>query len=243
MKNYTKVEVSEPTTYVDGKGFVDLGLPSGTLWCTTNEMAHVPEEKGIYGNSGVLEIGVVPPDLLIRGRFYYNQIPGTRDLPTHEEFQELLDECLWTLGTLNNKIGFQVKGPNGNSIFLPIEDTTVQSNNLDDTVYAGSTVGIDISEEELKKCNNSIDAHSALMSTAPDCLIIYRDSPDSDSIIRDLFLYGTGSGKFLLRTVIPRNRKIKRDKFENGEILEFVPRNPKAAIQTKKRHLGYWDGD
>ena len=243
MTNYTEVKVSEPTTYVDDKGFVDLGLPSGTLWCTTNELADVPEEKGIYGNSGVLEIGVVPPDFYIRGRFYYNQIPGTRDLPNHEEFQELLDECIWTLGTLNNKIGYQVKGTNGNSIFLPIEDTTVQSNNLEDTIYAGSTVGVDLSEEDLKKCNHSIDAHTALMSAAPDCLIIYQDSPDSDSIIRDLFLCGTGSGNFLLRTVIPRNRKIKRDKFENGEIPEFVHRNPKAAIQTKKRHLGYWDGD
>lgn len=55
-----------------------------------------------------------------------------------------------------------------------------------------------------------------------------------NSIVRDLFLYGTGAGNFLLRTVIPQNRKIKRDKFENGEIPEFVHRNPKAAIQTKR---------
>ena len=40
-------------------------------------------------------------------------------MPTREEMQELVDECDWTWDTLNGVDGYTVKGPNGNSIFLP----------------------------------------------------------------------------------------------------------------------------
>ena len=39
---------SQPTGYVGGYGYVDLGLPSGTLWAYTNIGASVPEEYGNY---------------------------------------------------------------------------------------------------------------------------------------------------------------------------------------------------
>ena len=40
-------------------------------------------------------------------------------LPTKEEFQELIDKCQWEWTRINYHWGYNVTGPNGNSIFLP----------------------------------------------------------------------------------------------------------------------------
>ena len=40
-------------------------------------------------------------------------------MPTIDEIKELLDNCTWTWTTQDGKNGYQVDGPNGNSIFLP----------------------------------------------------------------------------------------------------------------------------
>ena len=42
------LSVSEPTGYENGYGYVDLGLPSGTLWATMNVGAESPEGYGNY---------------------------------------------------------------------------------------------------------------------------------------------------------------------------------------------------
>ena len=39
---------SQPTGYIDGYAYVDLGLPSGTLWAYTNIGANTPEDYGNY---------------------------------------------------------------------------------------------------------------------------------------------------------------------------------------------------
>ena len=44
---------------------------------------------------------------------------GSWRMPTAEEQQELIDECTWTWTTLNDVNGYNVEGPNGNSIFFP----------------------------------------------------------------------------------------------------------------------------
>ena len=40
-------------------------------------------------------------------------------MPTSDEIMELLDNCTWTWTTQDGINGYEVKGPNGNSIFLP----------------------------------------------------------------------------------------------------------------------------
>ncbi len=40
--------------------------------------------------------------------------------PTLDEYNELLTECTWTVTYCNNVRGYEVKGKNGNSIFLPM---------------------------------------------------------------------------------------------------------------------------
>ena len=70
--------------------WVDLGLPSGTLWKSTNE------KGGYYTyNEAVSQFG--------------------NKLPTREQLEELKNECEWTF-TGN---GYKVTGPNGEYITLP----------------------------------------------------------------------------------------------------------------------------
>ena len=75
------------------QGYVDLGLPSGTLWKNENEI-------GGWNNLFSYEQAV-------------NQF-GNR-LPTKAQFKELKENCRWTW-TGN---GCKVIGPNGCSIYLP----------------------------------------------------------------------------------------------------------------------------
>jgi|GEM_PF-1512776 len=70
---------------------VDLGLPSGTLWCTKNE-------SGFYTYEEAVEA-------------------WPYDLPTKEQFEELIKYCTWSW-TGN---GYKIVGSNGNSMFLPAE--------------------------------------------------------------------------------------------------------------------------
>ena len=55
-------------------------------------------------------------------------------MPTTDEIKELIDNCTWTWTTQDGKNGYEVKGPNGNSIFLPTTGYYLGS----DLIYAGS---------------------------------------------------------------------------------------------------------
>ena len=55
-----------------------------------------------------------------------------RRMPTHEELQELVDNCTWTWTFRNQIPGYEVKGTNGNTIFLPASGAKAQGTN-----YAG----------------------------------------------------------------------------------------------------------
>ncbi len=132
----------------NGHEYVDLGLPSGTLWATCNIGATTPEGYGDYFAWGETEPkeqygkstykwGIYDEtDTINFGMTKYNRTDGkvaldkTDDaaivnwegkwrMPTVEEQEELLNKCVWTWDTLNNVSGFKVTGVNGNSIFLP----------------------------------------------------------------------------------------------------------------------------
>lgn len=86
-KDYATLQAEEREKI---KGFVDLGLPSGTLWKDNNE------EGGLYTyDQAVSKFGSA--------------------LPTKEQLEELKNSCQWTW-TGN---GYKVVGPNGTSIVLP----------------------------------------------------------------------------------------------------------------------------
>ena len=52
---------------------------------------------------------------------------GSWRMPTKAEQDELRTECTWTWTTLNDVNGYNVEGPNGNSIFLPAAGYRINS--------------------------------------------------------------------------------------------------------------------
>ena len=81
---------SSKSNSVSAQGYIDLGLPSGTLWKATNESGYYDYETAVnkFGSS----------------------------LPTKQQLEELKDYCKWTW-TGNN---LRVTGVNGKFIILPL---------------------------------------------------------------------------------------------------------------------------
>ena len=90
---------------INGHEYVDLGL--SVKWATCNFGATSSEEYGAY----------MTYDKALEACKYWG---GSWRLPTKNEMQELVDFCSWTATTQNGVNGCKVKGPNGNSIFLPV---------------------------------------------------------------------------------------------------------------------------
>ncbi len=115
------------------KKAIDLGLPSGTLWATCNVGANSPEDYGDYYAWG--ETKTKSEEYTWR-TYKFNLTDGLTTLeaaddaatanwgsewrtPTADEWKELIDNCTWTSITKNGVNGYEVKGKNSNSIFLP----------------------------------------------------------------------------------------------------------------------------
>ena len=80
--------------------FVDLGLPSGTLWAKHNVKI---ANKKHFTHSQAIKIAEY---------LHYN-------LPSKENFEELINLCKWKWMKLFGRVtGYKVTGPNGNYIFL-----------------------------------------------------------------------------------------------------------------------------
>lgn len=111
--------------------FVDLGL--SVLWAKFNLGALNETECGDYfswndihdnenfsvRNNDVCEINIV--------EYYHNQnikidhiLANETRLPTIAEFNELINKCKWGKTCIQGINGYNVIGPNGNKIFLPI---------------------------------------------------------------------------------------------------------------------------
>ncbi len=81
----------------ESKGnYVDLGLPSGTLWKKSNQSGFYTQERAIgkYGDH----------------------------VPTEEQFLELRNFCNWENVRENGRFkGTMITGANGNTLFLPAD--------------------------------------------------------------------------------------------------------------------------
>ena len=129
--------------------YVDLGLPSGTLWAARNIGANTPEESGNYFSWGETE---PKEEYYMDGYKWYNydeelytkyctnseygMVDNKTELdpdddaawvnwgpswrmPSEEQIKELMDRCSWEFITRNGVNGYLVTGHNGNAIFLP----------------------------------------------------------------------------------------------------------------------------
>lgn len=129
------VKLSEPDGYINGHGFVDLGLPSGTKWATCNVGASSPWEFGNYYAWGMIDIQnnyedleeyndlnkFINKDLSLKiENDVASAILGKQwCIPNHMQLQELKDQCKWDWCKIKNNFGYKITGPNGKTIFLP----------------------------------------------------------------------------------------------------------------------------
>lgn len=128
--------------------FVDLGLPSGTLWATTNVGAQSREDFGYYVAWGEY---MEKPEYTWANykwgegshtltRYCRESTNGTVDgmgtlldaddvahrmwhyqwqVPSVNQIMELVDNCTWVWSSVNGVKGYYVFGRNNRSIFLP----------------------------------------------------------------------------------------------------------------------------
>ena len=135
---------------LNGHEYVDLGLPSGLKWATCNVGAATPEGRGGYYAWGETEekenyswetykyyddtyshvtkyctngnYGVVDGIKTLEAVDDVANVKwgGVWRMPTYEEQEELRKKCTWKWTVVENVSGYEVTGPNGNSIFLPV---------------------------------------------------------------------------------------------------------------------------
>lgn len=146
LSEYTPAvhRIEAPSSYRN-HNLIDLGLPSGTLWATTNLGASSPEGYGCYYSWGEIsgscdgkkafgldnypvdKTELIEPgeDLAISNDAANNKWGGEWRMPTLSEFKELINTKYttseWTTekGVNGYRITSFVKGFEGNSIFLP----------------------------------------------------------------------------------------------------------------------------
>ena len=118
---------------------VDLGLPSGTKWADRNVGAKLPEDTGLYfswGNTDGHEAGKdydfdddtyddtpgaeVDGDIDLAHDAARANLGEPWQMPTKDQFKELVDNCECEVCTLNGYRGRRFTSKiNGNSIFMP----------------------------------------------------------------------------------------------------------------------------
>lgn len=109
---------------------IDLGLPSGTLWANMNVGADRSSAFGdlfSWGESDTkdsyTEYDYVKEtkNQTLEGRHdaAYTILGAEWQTPSVNDFQELIDNCRWKWTSREGHNGYEVKGRNGNAIFLP----------------------------------------------------------------------------------------------------------------------------
>ena len=127
----------------NGHEYVDLGLPSGTLWTTCNVGATSPEQAGLYFAFGET-IGFTVEQVKNRERSFFWRdyvekttssdltleqdaahtcMGGEWRMPTYDECKELIDNCnvVWTKDYNGTGVAGRIftSKVNGNSVFFP----------------------------------------------------------------------------------------------------------------------------
>ena len=140
--------------------FIDLGLPSGTLWACCNvdsdPSKQTPVNYGSYFAWGETE----EKDSYIDSNSIYYGVPkgnisGTEDdvahvkwgstwqLPTNDVIDELINNCSYTVSDQNGIKGMMFTATNGNSIFLPFSgyrySTSLYKRGNDGSYWSGTS--------------------------------------------------------------------------------------------------------
>lgn len=113
---------------IDEIEFVDLGLPSRTLWADRNIGAKRPIETGSYFTSFQLQEKDLPCEKchgtgkvenLLCNYCKGAGIHTNLTVPSQEDYEELISCCKWIWIEKDGVNGYEVIGPSEKSIFLP----------------------------------------------------------------------------------------------------------------------------
>ena len=130
-KNIESKKSTAKSGVANGHEWVDLGL--SVKWATCNVGAYKLEQygshfawgetesKSVYKESNSVTHGVRMDDIASNQQYdaaTANWGDGWR-IPTEAELNELKTKCIWQWKTINGINGYRIKGPNGNTIFLP----------------------------------------------------------------------------------------------------------------------------
>ena len=146
--DYSKVSNNWEQVDMVLNGYVDLGLPSGTLWSTVNVGAQTPYQRGYYFSWGNTEgyvasytegdyVGEIVGYSFIQDNYEltngyqvsgnltssedaaYDDSNGEWNIPTDTQFQELLDNCTITWVEKNGVPGkLFTSNINGKTLFI-----------------------------------------------------------------------------------------------------------------------------
>ena len=130
--NRNVVKISNPDGYINGHGYVDLGLPSGTKWATCNVGANSPSQYGDYFAWGEMEpkkeysykdtplYGVAIDDISNNEKYDVARIKWGNgwSIPTKEQWEELIEYCKFKVMKSNEIKGILFIGKNSKSIFF-----------------------------------------------------------------------------------------------------------------------------
>lgn len=125
-------------------GYVDLGLPSGTLWKDSNESGYFTYDEAMtkFGE----------------------------ELPTSEQWQEILSYCKWKWSSADK--GYRVISPNGNEILIPAWGNRPQKNEDAQYIGKGGSYWSSTSFEIVDKTGVSKEGAKALLFGAVPSLIL-----------------------------------------------------------------------
>lgn len=135
----------------EGHSYIDLGLPSGTLWATENiSNATIKDSVIEINRPDDFQRFVFGKDVNIHDNFEVDNIFIDKVsqfwgegwiTPSKEDFEELMKFCVWKPINNNGIWGFIIEGQNGNKIFLPtnLSKTNLIENNENEVIYLTST--------------------------------------------------------------------------------------------------------
>ena len=150
----------------DNHEYVDLGLPSGTLWATCNVGASRPEkyggyyawgetkEKEVYSYENYLYRNIDIGQDICGTQYDVAQVKwgGAWRMPSREELNELWNYCSHEWTSENGVYGMRLTAENGKSIFLPA---------------AGYNRNSDIGSFGFYRSGNGPSTHDPLMPSYP----------------------------------------------------------------------------
>ena len=225
---------------------VDLGLPSGTLWCERNLGAERVSDCGnLYCWGDVLpyrsdkEYKYISESFSLARDHFQNHLDEMIDdnyvlekgcdaayfssnhlmtIPVQEQFMELFEECGWEYISSDGVNGYLFHGKAGNSLFLPIDKTDVENGFTTDYW----TMELSTAFDNYIIPGEEMDFALSL-ALDKDSHNILQKSPDTPSYIRPILI---GKGKYLPSRIIGQLAE---------ELYEFVDDQLFTAIFSSEK--------